>query len=90
MYRLGDDGRYPALVGGHGGAHRLDVVAGHLCEVGRQITPPLPVAGDALGGSAPEVRAMVGVGAPDDDLPVGLAPELMYRPGDLERRVNRF
>ena len=88
LYGLGDDRRDPvALVGEHLGGG-LEVVVGDLDEVGDQVAPALPVGGDALGGGAAEVGAVVAVGAAYDDLALGLSAALHRLAGDLDGGVD--
>ena len=76
-----------APVGEQGGC-RLQVVVGDLFEVGYQVAPPLPVGGDPLGAGAPEVGAVVAVGAPHYHLPFGVAGQLVELADHLQDGVD--
>ena len=90
LHRLGDHRGHPLAVLGEGGGHRLDVVVGDLHEVGDQVAPALAVEGDALGGGAAEVGAVVAVGPGDHHLALGAAGALGVEAGELERSVDRL
>ena len=55
LYRFGDHRRHPLSVLGEHGGHRLDVVVGHLHEMGHQVAPALAVQCDALGDVPPKL-----------------------------------
>ena len=89
LHRLGDDRSHPLAVLGERGGHHLDVVVGHLDEVGDQIAPSLAVGSDALGRGAAEVGAVVAVGASYHHLAFDAAGPLGVEAGELECGVHR-